>query len=230
MRMAVSKRFLLLFCLVILAICQAPAGFAADPMADPKADVIADLGRLQQRWAEVNYQLEGKTQLTAFEELLEEADSLTRQYPDSAAAFIWSGIVKSSFAGAKGGLGAMKLAKASRKDLEKAMALDAKALHGSAYTSLGALYYKVPGWPVGFGDDDKAEELLQQALTLNPDGIDSNYFYGDFLLEQERYDEAEKRLLHAQEAPPRPDRPLADSGRQREIEVALLRVREKLHK
>jgi tetratricopeptide (TPR) repeat protein len=190
----------------------------------------ADVLRLQQQWAEVNYQLEGKTQLTAFEALVEDAGSLTGKNPDSAAAFIWSGIIKSSFAGAKGGLGAMKLAKASRADLEHAMELDPAALQGSAYTSLGTLYFKVPGWPIGFGDEEKAEEMLLKALELNPNGIDPNYFYGDLLLGQKRYEEAEKALIKAQQAPARPDRPIADAGRQKEVEVALLKVREKLHK
>lgn len=194
------------------------------------ADVMEDIARLQQRWAEVNYQLEGKTQLTAFDALIQDADSLTAANPDAAPAFIWSGIIKSSFAGAKGGLGAMKLAKASRADLEKALALDPEAMQGSAYTSLGALYFKVPGWPVGFGDEEKAEELLTKALALNPDGIDPNFFYGELLLEQKRYDEAERSLLKAQHAPARPDRAVADAGRQEEIKVALLKVREKLDK
>lgn len=194
------------------------------------ADTDAEVTALQERWAEVNYQLEGKTQITAFEALVQDADHIVAQSPDSAAALIWSGIIKSSFAGAKGGLGAMKLAKDSRSDLERAMEIDANALQGSAYTSLGTLYFKVPGWPVGFGDDEKAEELLLKALALNPEGIDPNYFYGDFLLSQKRYDEAEKALLKAQAAPSRPNRPLADAGRQAEIKVALSRVHEKLHK
>jgi tetratricopeptide (TPR) repeat protein len=204
--------------------------FAALGTSQAAADPEAAVARLQQRWAEVNYQLEGKTQLTAFEELIGEADRATAENPDSAAVHIWSGIIRSSFAGAKGGLGAMKLAKASKVDLERALELDPAALQGSAYTSLGTLYFKVPGWPVGFGDEKKAEELLRKALTLNPDGIDPNYFYGDFLLDQKRYDEAEQALLKAQQAPPRPNRPIADAGRQEEIEVALLKVREKLHK
>ena len=194
------------------------------------ADTDAEVTALQERWAEVNYQLEGKTQITAFEALVQDADHIVAQSPDSAAALIWSGIIKSSFAGAKGGLGAMKLAKDSRSDLERAMEIDAGALQGSAYTSLGTLYFKVPGWPVGFGDDEKAEELLLKALALNPEGIDPNYFYGDFLLSQKRYDEAEKALLKAQAAPSRPNRPLADAGRQAEIKVALSTVHEKLHK
>jgi Tfp pilus assembly protein PilF len=82
---------------------------------------------------------------------------------------------------------------------------------------------------VGFGDEEKAEEFLLKALALNPDGIDPNYFYGDFLMSQRRYEEAETALMKAQAAPSRPNRPLADAGRQNEIKVALLAVQEKLH-
>jgi tetratricopeptide (TPR) repeat protein len=185
------------------------------------ADAASDVAHLQQRWAEVNYQLEGKTRLSAFEQLVTDAEAMVVANPDSAEILIWSGIIKSTYAGAKGGLGALSLAKSSKAELEQAMALNADALQGSAYTSLGALYYSVPGWPVGFGDDDKAEELLQKALELNPDGIDSNYFYASLLIDQKRYDEARTYLLKAQAAPARPGREVADSGRQQEIRAAL---------
>ncbi len=185
------------------------------------AQEMSELSHLQQRWAEVNYQLEGKTQLSAFTQLVEAVEELSSKKPDSAEVWIWRGIIKSTYAGARGGLGALGLAKEAKADLEFAMELDANALGGSAYTSLGTLYHSVPGWPVGFGDEDKAEELLRKAVTLNPEGIDTNYFYGTYLLDEKRYDLAEKYLLRAQKAPARPDRPVADSGRQREIREAL---------
>lgn len=188
------------------------------------ADLEADILQLQQRWAEVNYQLEGKTRITAFEALVGAANNVTTQYPDAAAAWIWSGIIKSTYAGARGGLGALKIARQSKADLEKALQLDADALQGSAYTSLGTLYFSVPGWPVGFGDAEKAEELLQHALQLNPDGIDPNYFYGDYLMHEKRWAEAREYFVKAQAAAPRPNRQVADAGRQREIQQALLEV------
>jgi len=181
----------------------------------------ADLFHLQQRWAEVNYQMEGKAQLTAFAQLVEESEAVSAQQPSSAEVWIWKGIIKSTYAGAKGGLGALGLAKEAKVDLEKSVDLDPNALGGSAYTTLGTLYHSVPGWPVGFGNEDTAEELLLKAVTLNPEGIDPNYFYGTYLLDEKRYAEAEKILLQAQSAPARPDRPVADVGRQREISEAL---------
>ena len=75
----------------------------------------------------------------------------------------------------EGGLGALGLVKQAKASLEQALAIDPQALAGSAYTSLGSLYYQVTGWPLGFGDDDKAEAMLKQSLAINPDGIDPNY-------------------------------------------------------
>ena len=112
--------------------------------------------------------------------------------------------------------------------MEKAIELDQTALQGSALTSLGTLYFKVPGWPVGFGDKDKARALLAKALTLNPDGIDPNYFYGLFLIEQHEYAQAQVALEKAKKAAPRPGRELADQGRHTEIDAALAQVRKKL--
>lgn len=207
------------FCTLALALLLTSLGALAD--------LDSDIVYLQTRWAEVNYQLSGNTRLTTFEQLVKEAEQVTAQHPQRAEGWIWSGIIKSTYAGAKGGLGALKYAKAAKKDLEKALSLDDQALAGSAYTSLGTLYFNVPGWPVGFGDRDKAEKLLKKALAINPHGIDSNYFYGDFLLKQKRYGEAERYLLKASQAPARPGRAVADAGRQKEIAAALAKVREK---
>ncbi len=79
----------------------------------------------------------------------------------------------------------------------------------------------MPGWPLGFGDDDKARQYLLKALELNPDGIDPNFFYGDFLIEQDQPERARKYLNKALDAPERPSRPLADSGRREEIRSKL---------
>lgn len=195
----------------------------AAPLMSWAADVNEALTRLQSRWAEVNYQLPEKQREAAFAELAAQAETEVRNNP-APELLIWRGIILSTYAGAKGGLGALDLVKASKASLEQALAKNDQALDGSAYTSLGALYYQVPGWPVGFGDDDKAEAMLSKALTLNPDGIDPNYFYGDFLYRQERYAEARAALLKAQAAKPRLGREVADRGRQAEIQTLLDKV------
>jgi hypothetical protein len=51
-----------------------------------------------------------------------------QSHPDAAPLWIWSGIIKSSYSGAKGELGALSLAKAAKHDLEKAIEIDQSAL------------------------------------------------------------------------------------------------------
>ncbi|MCC6076162.1 TRAP transporter TatT component family protein [Pseudomonas sp. MAHUQ-58] len=187
------------------------------------------LKQLQSRWAEINYQLPEAQREAAFERLAGEAEAALRAEPRAPELLIWRGIILSTWAGAKGGLGALDLVKQARGQFEQALQLDPKALDGSAYTSLGSLYYQVPGWPVGFGDDERAERLLKQALILNPNGIDPNYFYGDFLLREKRYAEAEKALQKALAAPPRPGREVADAGRRKEAQALLEKTQAKLH-
>ena len=80
----------------------------------------------------------------------------------------------------------------------------------------------MPGWPIGFGDDAKAR--LQKALAINPDGIDSNYFYGDFLYRKGETEGARQALTRAQGAAA-PQAPLADEGRRKEIESLLAAMR-----
>ncbi len=192
------------------------------------AELDADILYLQRRWAEVNYHLDGKTRLTAFETLMGEASLAAARHPDAASIWIWNGIIKSTYSGARGGIRALKLAKASKSDLERALETKADALRGAAYTNLGVLYSKAPRWPIGFGNDKKAERLLLKGITMNPGGIDSNYHYGEYLIGQKRYRTAESYLLRAQAAAERPNRPVADTGRQNEITHALLAIREKL--
>jgi tetratricopeptide (TPR) repeat protein len=189
------------------------------------AGVEEDVTALQADWARIKYQRPAAEQEKAFAELTQTADAVRGKYAGRAEPQIWYGIIAASYAGARGGLGALGLAKDAKKALERALEIDPKALDGSAYTSLGSLYYQVPGWPIGFGNDEKARELLDKALALNPDGIDPNYFLGDFLYRKGDYAAARQALDKALKSPARPGRELADQGRRKEIESLLAAMR-----
>jgi tetratricopeptide (TPR) repeat protein len=188
------------------------------------AGVPEDVTKLQQEWEHIKYELPAAEQEARFERLTGEAGRLLAQNPNSAELMIWHAIIESTYAGAKGGLGALSSVKSAKKTLENALAVNPDALGGSAYTSLGSLYYQVPGWPIGFGDDKKAEQMLKKGLAVNPDGIDPNYFYGEFMLRKGDFDSAEKYLRKALAAPARPGRKLADEGRRKEIQQLLDKV------
>jgi tetratricopeptide (TPR) repeat protein len=182
---------------------------------------------LQRDWAIANYQTPAATKADTFERLISQAEAALISQPANAELLIWTAIIKSTYAGVSGGLSALSLVNAARGHLEDALKIDDMALQGSAYTSLGALYYQVPGWPVGFGSDKKAREMLDKAVSVNPDGLDSNYFYGDFLAQQKQYTDARLRLNKAMTATVRPGREVADAGRRAEINALLEKIKDK---
>lgn len=196
--------------------------------ARPIDEAILDL---QHRWAKIKYQTPATQRAEAFNALSRQAQQLSEHYPDQPEPMVWHAIILSTEAGELRGLSKMKalgLVKQARDLLLNAESINAHVLDGSIYTTLGSLYYQVPGWPLGFGDDDQARHYLQQALQINPDGLDPNYFYGDYLAEQRQYKQALNVLNKALQAPALIDRPVADRGRREEIQHKIDDIKKRL--
>jgi tetratricopeptide (TPR) repeat protein len=210
------KALLVLLCSSSILSVQAHAQTkAADAPSQAEASI-------QQSWDQIKYQTPDKnTQIRSIQELEARADSATSANPASADLKIWAGIVYATDAGLNGGISALSKVKKAKSLFEQALAIDEKAMNGGAHTSLGSLYYQVPGWPLAFGDDAKAEEHLKAALAISPEDIDANYFYGDYLVHKKRYGEAIPVLEKALKAPARPGRQIADAGRKGEIKTDL---------
>ncbi len=184
-----------------------------------------ELQTIQSAWASIKYGASTDRQdIATLIELESRSAVAVAAHPDDAALKIWRGIVLATMAGEDGGLGALGLVKEAKQLFEAAIKVDPGALDGSAYTSLGSLYYQVPGWPIAFGSDKKAKRYLEQGLAINPTGIDSNYFMAEFWFEAGDYARAEAFLDTATAAPARPDRPIADAGRHRDIEQLRARI------
>jgi tetratricopeptide (TPR) repeat protein len=212
----VAQRFIL----ALLVAFSLPLPRAA--VAGPLDDGIAEI---QKEWAEIRYQRAAAERERLYEALAAKAHRLSEGQRNRSEPLIWEGIVVSSLAGERGGLGALGLAKQAKALYEDAIRIDGSALDGSAFNSLAVLYYKVPSWPIGFGDKAKARELLDKALGINPDGIDPNYFYAEYLVETGRRADAVPYLERALAAPPRPGRQVADEGRRAEARQLLERAR-----
>jgi tetratricopeptide (TPR) repeat protein len=189
----------------------------------------ADLAVVQHNWAKIRYGIaDEKAQEAAFKPMLDEAHQFSEKYHNQAEALIWEGIIYASYAKAKGGIGALKFAEKARDLLLAAEKTNPEALQGAAYTSLGSLFYKVPGWPIGFGDKKKALAYLEKALKINPNGIDSNFFYADYLSDRGDHAKAVEYYKKALAAPARPGREDADAGRRAEAEAGLKLAQSKL--
>ena len=183
-------------------------------------------------WADVKYGTlsddDKKAKLTKLEQDLA---ALLVKNPKDVNAKIVLATVKSTHASLIGGLSALPHVKSAKKLFEESIKADEKAMDGQAHAILGALYYGVPGWPVAFGDNDKAEMHIKKALKIAPNSIDANFFWGDYWLEKNRHGKAKEAFDKTLTLKPRSTNPAykaADMGRLDEAREKLKTVEEKL--
>jgi tetratricopeptide (TPR) repeat protein len=206
----------LLASLLLAALLTAPVAARADAALDDK------IASLQKSWAVVKYETRGaEAQTKAIRPLTAQAAALAAAHPREAAPKIVHGIMLATDASFNRGLSSLPKVKQAKALFEEAISIDPKALDAAGYTYLGSLYDQVPGWPVGFGDKDKAADMFAKALKIAPNNIDANYFYGQHLMERGERDSAKAAFEKALRAPDRPGRKLADEGRRAEIRALM---------
>lgn len=71
------------------------------------ADAAADVAALRSEWDTVNFTLNKDDQVKPLEALIQKAAAVNKANPGNAPALIWEGIIHATYAGAKGGLGAL---------------------------------------------------------------------------------------------------------------------------
>ena len=184
------------------------------------------LQRIESEWASIYYSTPKQKQGPAYSELLDKTIHLSRQHPNNAEPIIWEAIVKATNADHQDAVSALESIHDARDLLLKAIEINPQAMDGSAYVTLGTLYYMAPKWPIGFGDEETAQKLLQTALKINPNGIESNYFYGDFLLSNNNFNEAEKYFKRALAIPARAEQFYADNQLKEQARIALKNTHE----
>ncbi len=198
------------FVALLLLTCQCFAAGLADSVQ-----------AIETEWASIYYTLPKTKQKAAYESLLAKAAQLTQENPSSTEPLFWQAVILASNAELQDGFSALKAIHQSKDLLQEAIKLNPQTANGSAYVTLGTLYYMVPKWPIAFGDNEKAEEMFQTALKINPNGIDTNYFYGDFLLANDRPKEAEEFFKKAIAAPSRKEQLFADNKLKDQVKLAL---------
>ncbi|MEJ2619401.1 MAG: TRAP transporter TatT component family protein [Candidatus Thiodiazotropha sp.] len=183
---------------------------------------------ISERWAILKFDTVPDQRREPLKTLAEDISHIVSEQPDNPVALVWHAVVLSTLAKESGDMAGLRLAKQAKRLLEQAESIDPGVLDGSIYTVLGSLYYQVPGYPLGFGDDEKAEQHLLKALQVNPENIDANFYYGKFLLQEERYQSAIMAFEKVLALPIRVENRVADTGLKRLAEAALSTAKERL--
>lgn len=187
--------------------------------------VAQDVATLRTGWEHISYEVRGSsTQTTQLGVLGRQATAAVARHPRDAEVLLWQGIILSEQANRANIFHRLGLATQARDVLTRAYTLNPRVANAGPALSLAVLYYKVPGSPLAWGDTDRARRLLREALAADPDGLDTNYFYGDFLLDQGDAAGARTYLQRALRAPHDASRPVWDAGRRREVAALLTRA------
>ncbi len=173
-------------------------------LADSPPEAVRQIG---QRWDTITYHWPKSRREQGLTQLLSDIHRLERRYPRQPELLIWEAIALVTRAGISPSLGALGDLDKARNLLLQSLEIDPTALDGAAYLTLACLYYKAPGWPLSFGDDEKADAYFKKALALNPDGIESNYYYGHFLSKTGRTHEAMAHFQKTAMLPSDPTQP-----------------------
>ena len=180
-----------------------------------------ELFSLKNRWEHTVTDMPANERESTLKTLAGEVEQLVEEHQDEADVLVWQGIILASYARERGGLGALGTAGDARDALEKAIEIDPQGLNGSAYVTLGALYDRAPGRPLGFGNSETAERMFQRALEIRPDGIDVNYYYAAFLKEEGNEQAAREHAQRAVNGNARASRQVSDEALRRDAETLL---------
>ncbi len=176
---------------------------------------------IESEWARIHYRSATEQRAVEFQRLLHSIHTLKQKYPKQAELIIQQAIIVASNAEHVNPFSALAAIYEARELLLQAIELNPNASDGAAFLVLGSLYYLVPGWPIAYGDDDKAQQLLTRALSINPNTIDANFFYADFLRSQGKPQEAISYYKRALIIPVRVTQVFADTQLQAQATQAM---------
>jgi tetratricopeptide (TPR) repeat protein len=138
-----------------------------------------------------------------FEQGIEAARRAVAAQPNRPDGHFWMAANMGGMAEGFGLRAGLRYRAPIKASLEKALAIDAAYLDGSADRALGRWYARVPRL-VG-GSDAKAVEHLQRSLKYAPTSVASHFFLAEVYLDMNRRDDARRELEAVRAAPFHPD-------------------------
>ncbi|NLY11275.1 MAG: hypothetical protein GX020_06290 [Firmicutes bacterium] len=137
--------------------------------------------------------------LKIYEQGKEYADQAITVAPDNPHAHYWLGTLIGRIGQTKGILNSLFMIKPLQEAMERVLEIDEE--YADAYYVLSRLYDEAPGWPISIGNRNKALEMIEIALELDPDNPEFKVQIAKVLLSYRRKDEALEILMEAYESP-----------------------------
>ena len=196
-------------------------------LAAPLEDTI---NTFESAWAAIYYRQDNTAKVRDYDQLLLTIKNSYADYPHQPELIFFEALVTASRAEYIDRLAALDSIAYVRTILSQIITIKPTTMAGSAYVVLATLYHQAPAWPIAFGDDKKAEEFFKTALIINPNSLDGNYYYGQFLVAKNALKEAEFYFKQALNIPLRPTQLLTDSRLRLAAQQALTQLMQQQEK
>jgi 1-hydroxycarotenoid 3,4-desaturase len=183
---------------------------ASDP-AEPRAKLVAAEAAF--RSAELS---PSSLRLAYLDESTAWARSAVLSEPRWSEGHFWLAVSLAAAARERGLLALLGAADEVRTQLHEAERLDPRS--GPALSALCGLYHRAPGWPLSFGDDDRARGYCQRALAADPRSWEAHLALADLA---HSHEEAIVHLNAILEGPLDPLLPLTHARYRREARERL---------
>ncbi|WP_341326269.1 hypothetical protein [Methylotuvimicrobium sp. KM2] len=179
---------------------------------------------IEAEWASIYFSTEIRDKENAYTRLLNKTTEFAKQTHESPELMFWQATIIASRAEHQNPIDALAAIHKAQDLLIKTIKIKPDTLDGSALITLGSLYHQAPGWPIAFGDDKKAEQYLKEGLQINPRGIESNFYYGQYLLNKDQPEEAIEYFKTALNGPIRKEQEFADSSLKEKIKNIMIKT------
>ena len=151
---------------------------------------IAQLSRLEFMNAQLETDKNSRIQL--FKNCIAIADQALSLDANDIGGLYWKAAAMGKLAKDTGILNALRMIRPMERMLLKVVALDEKYEDAGGHRALGRMYHKLPGFPISFGNNQKALTHLKRAHELFPKDIITRAFYAEVLYDEGRKEEARK--------------------------------------
>ena len=151
---------------------------------------IAQLSRLEFMNAQLETDKDSRMQL--FQNCIVIADQALALDANDIGGLYWKAAAMGKLAKDTGILNALRMIRPMERILLKVVTLDEKYENAGGHRALGRMYYKLPGFPISFGSNQKALTHLKRAHELFPKDIITRAFYAEALYDEGRKEDARK--------------------------------------
>lgn len=158
----------------------------AESTKDPA--VIAELARLE--CANADVESKKSKRIALYNNCFETADKALAGNADEVVALYWKAVAMGKLSEERGILNAQRMTRPMENLFLRVITLDEHYDNAGGHKALGRMYFRLPGFPISFGDKKKAIFHLKRALELYPHDIIARAFYAEALYDMGKKQEA----------------------------------------